>query len=823
MRLIKAIILLVIIVPTLAFTQNFDDLVEDHIKAHSKFKKSSKLIKTLNKTNRDKKEQYLKQIELALESFQKTVKYYDKVIKGFSKEISENRDDNDAYSDREYDELITIQQTMQAEKQVCQNTIDNLTNTLLAEKALSLKSEALKKFEEANNYPFPAKTIANELEYLQGFQEAQKLYAEAIQTLWDATIYLSPSKHESLKDSFLKDIGVIKQIVAQQNEQKNTWQNALNAQKDTLRKKIEPLEKEFQACKKNGLKRIAFEVNNELLEILTLLSKTQNDLQAKKAACTAFKAAFLKEADSKRFTQTPWSDVKETKAEEDRRRAIFYANNALYQAQTPLITQSTGDLCVTPIDSQRKSAFTDYVMQTNTTYRFALQHVDDISDIYVKIFEGATEIHEIKIPLPKPNSFSWNYYVLQEGFIHTTETELLNDYGLDLSLRLYYDEDFKTNIIISQKAASTKFTFTIDCGQNCLAYKSIYVDPLPHQLDALHKPALWTASKSIDTNLQMGIAAVQSLTTQTEHKIPLLDDLVTQLKADPLAIATYVHNEITNDHFSVYFDQILYKATPINRHAAMVFLEKRGSPWEQCQLLLYLLKKAGYDAQYVSDALVLFEKSKFENLFFLTIDTFNNTIPALLPGVTFFYNNEWITLYPWMKDVEIIEGHNLYQFFPKDYASGEKWVSQYLKNDENILKHIGSDSDDTVGVLFGLFATDELRKQGLTLDDVGLSCKTIKKQFANWSDFPRPHISNSPKTFAVADKNSGLFTKACIEIKSHSNPNKVISYSFALADLYCDALTIECKDQLKKEKKSKKSKKKKKHAAKETDVNTIFR
>ncbi|MBS0637121.1 MAG: RHS repeat-associated core domain-containing protein [Verrucomicrobia bacterium] len=581
------------------------------------------------------------------------------------------------------------------------------------------------------------------------------------------------------------------------------------------------MEKEFQACLENGLKRAAFEVNSELLKILTLLSKTQSDLDAKKSACTEFNEAFLKEADTLRITDTPWSDVKQTKAEEDKRRALFYAKNAFDQIQSPQIqspslTQCADNLCVTPIDNPKMGESTDYVLQTNTAYRFALQNVDDISEIYVKIFDNFAKIHEVKIAIPKPHSLSWDYYILQNGFVHTPEDELLKDYGLDLTLRLYYDEEYKTNIVIAQKALSTKYTFEIGFGNDRPAYRSTFVEPLPYQLDLLTKPAPYNASKSLRTNSQTAITTAKSSPPQAEEKFPLLDDLVRQLQADPLALAMYVHNEIANDHFSVYMGENHYKAHPINRHPCMVFLEKRGSPWEQCQLLIYLLKKAGYDAQYVTDQLSFLEKSTFEKLFLVKADM--PFIAAQLPGVTFFYDDRCVTLYPWLKDIEVTEGYNLYQFFPKDYASGEKWVSRYLKNDEDILKHIGTGSDDTAGVLFTLFAADELRKRGRALDDVGLSYKPIKKQFANWSDFPRPDL------FGVVDKESALFTNARIEIKSHTNPNKLITYEFHLADLCCDSLTLDCKDQITYEKTKKTSKKKKKSPKQtiETDVKTQF-
>ncbi|MCE5294867.1 MAG: DUF6531 domain-containing protein, partial [Chlamydiales bacterium] len=707
----------------------------------------------------------------------------------------------------DFNELIKIQKTMKGEKSACKAIIEDLTNHLSTEKALPLKTEALKKFEAAKEYKYPAKTLANEAEYLQALEEVKKLYEESAALLVQATKHLEHPKLKGHKDSLLHDVENIKQILKQQNEQKTAWQNALQAEKDVLRKKIEPLENEVQAYRESGLEHMAYELNNELLQILTLLSKTQYDLTDKKDASIEYKEAFLQEADRKRITETPWSDVKATKALEDMRRALFYAN---YLPLHPCVMQRSDSLCVTAIDGQRTNG-SEYIMHINSAYRFVLQHRSGISDICVKVFEGGTLLHEIALPLPSP--ITWNSYVLQEGFVHTPENDVLKRYGLDVSFRLNDDEHYKTNLLITQKASTTKYSFTISCDQKC-AYSCMYVEPLPFQLDALTKPAVSIAPKSVRVT-RKPIAAIPS--NQALEACPQLDDFVSQLKADPLALAAYVHNEIANSPFSVYLDNTCYKAEPINRSALMVYLEKCGSPWEQCQLLVYLLKKCGYDAQYVSDALVHLDKSTFENLFFIKIDLFD-TIPVQLPGVTFFYNGEWITLYPWMKDREVTEGHTLYQFFPKEYASAEKWIAQYLKNDENILQHIGSGTDDTVGTLFSLFAAGELRKQGLTLDDIGLSYKTTKKQFSSWSDFARPHVVNTPQTLTKPD----AFTRGKIEIKSHKNPGNALVYSFALADLNCESLTIECSDQIRVEKNKKSKKKKKTKQTLVTCVKTHF-
>ena len=58
----------------------------------------------------------------------------------------------------------------------------------------------------------------------------------------------------------------------------------------------------------------------------------------------------------------------------------------------------------------------------------------------------------------------------------------------------------------------------------------------------------------------------------------------------------------------------------------------------------------------------------------------------LYPWVLFFDGKEWISLFPRLKEMQVQEGHDLYNFMPDEYASADRWISRYLKGDEKILK-----------------------------------------------------------------------------------------------------------------------------------------
>src|SRR6266498_494796 len=85
---------------------------------------------------------------------------------------------------------------------------------------------------------------------------------------------------------------------------------------------------------------------------------------------------------------------------------------------------------------------------------------------------------------------------------------------------------------------------------------------------------------------------------------PILDQFVSDLRGDPVALARFVHNEIEltdaisyNDNGSV--SEVAVTPGGVSRGALATFQEGQGSPAEQCALLVYLLRQAGVPAVYV--------------------------------------------------------------------------------------------------------------------------------------------------------------------------------------------------------------------------------
>ena len=182
----------------------------------------------------------------------------------------------------------------------------------------------------------------------------------------------------------------------------------------------------------------------------------------------------------------------------------------------------------------------------------------------------------------------------------------------------------------------------------------------------------------------------------------ILDNFVVQLKNDPLAIARFVQNEIELTDGIDYLgnSQITVGQLTlggVNRGALGTFLERQGSPVEQCELLVYLLRKAGVPALYAfppTDGIRMQDSSLSSMLRVQLNGAINPSTGAVntnqfvavnYPWVVAYVNNKWIHLFPWIKDTEIIQGPNIYDYMPASYNNATKWVTGYLYNKPEIV------------------------------------------------------------------------------------------------------------------------------------------
>jgi RHS repeat-associated protein len=237
---------------------------------------------------------------------------------------------------------------------------------------------------------------------------------------------------------------------------------------------------------------------------------------------------------------------------------------------------------------------------------------------------------------------------------------------------------------------------------------------------------------------------------------PTLDQFVTDMGSNALALTSYVFNEIELTDAIAYNNDTNKLADTsvnlggVNRGALGVFMEGQGSPVEQCALLIYLLRRAGVPAAYIYgpyDGVQMLD-ARLSKLLRMQVKgavnsngniyTTNNLISVNYPWVAAYINGQWQHLFPWLKDTEVVEGLNLYDYMPSTYNSGFKWVRQYLQGDANIFSL--SSETDVPSVLFTKFVQKTLLTTGpgISVDDLGTHAFNRRVQYGRWSDFPTP-------------------------------------------------------------------------------------
>ena len=421
-------------------------------------------------------------------------------------------------------------------------------------------------------------------------------------------------------------------------------------------------------------------------------------------------------------------------------------------------------------------------------------------------------IYTQKISLPRRDDINgWNQFN-NEGFNREVRIfEPYGSKTIDFETQIQYVPEFETwgnwedySFILTHRAGSDAFYFKvsvmggtsmgitpnlIDMAQNAAGTASAY--NLSYTLD-FNTPASWSATflnqphfqgvalpsfyqgKSVDEllhetkpvrdnlpsplSMRYNLASIgynlMALDNSPELKShPELDRIVTDYGKDPIALANYVLNEIELTDAIGYNVTGQINDTSINpqgvsRDALGTYLEGQGSPAEQCALLIYLLRKAGYSAAYVfpqHNGTLLFDEqlSKLLQIQVRGIkDAYGNTanqvpelIPVNYPWVAAYIDGKWVYLFPWLKDTSVMEGKNIWNYFPSGYNNGTQWLTHYLLNDPTLRS---LSTKDNLGTLFTIYTKNKLADAGLTLDDVGMQIFNHRHYYTSWDEFPRP-------------------------------------------------------------------------------------
>ena len=341
------------------------------------------------------------------------------------------------------------------------------------------------------------------------------------------------------------------------------------------------------------------------------------------------------------------------------------------------------------------------------------------------------------------SSFCYRVSVMGAASPHE-ESELVdmakNKVGRAAAYNLSYTLDF-------DDPASWSATFLHQPHFQTVALPSFYqgksTDELLHQIAPVRDTLL------LVEKIPYKLTALNNSPELKSH--PELDRIVAEHGNDPMALANYVLNEIelsdaVGYNVTGHIDDTSINPQGVSRDALGTYLEGEGAPAEQCALLIYLLRKAGYPAVYVFpeyNGTLLFDQQLSRLLemqirgikdeYGASAERVPELIPVNYPWVAVYVDKKWVHLFPWLKDTSITEGKNLWNYFPSKYQNGTTWLTHYLLNDPEIRS---LSKKDDLGVLFTIYTTNKLVEAGLSLKDVGMQIVNNRHCYTEWDQFP---------------------------------------------------------------------------------------
>jgi RHS repeat-associated protein len=294
---------------------------------------------------------------------------------------------------------------------------------------------------------------------------------------------------------------------------------------------------------------------------------------------------------------------------------------------------------------------------------------------------------------------------------------------------------------------------------------------------------------------------------------PMLDSFVASMGNDPIALANYVINNIDLTDPMDYSDngnvaEQAIDPTGVTRGALGTFMEKQGSPIDQCALLVYLLRQAGVPAVYEfppRGGLQMLDARLSRILKFQVngaldeagqLYTTNTMITVNYPWVAAYIGTNWVHIFPWLKDYDIVEGLNLFDEMPTNYSNAYGWVHDYVFGKTNLLS-LAQSGDNTPRVIFPQFLQQTLLQNhpGISVDDIGVEAYNRQHYYARWQDFPTPtwvtNISypleslTSTAITNVSPTLTNIFDTMSVEIYSVNNEtNAIWTGDMRLVDLH---------------------------------------
>ncbi|HEV2318124.1 MAG TPA: choice-of-anchor Q domain-containing protein, partial [Verrucomicrobiae bacterium] len=377
-----------------------------------------------------------------------------------------------------------------------------------------------------------------------------------------------------------------------------------------------------------------------------------------------------------------------------------------------------------------------------------------------------------------------NWGALQPGayvLTHTASSQATNYYYL-VETYGWLDSQGQPMVQDTNGYAQPSLLYTLEFEPHP-AWRSVFLDqphfdgnPLPPFYAGMTLAEMLTNTPPVTNAVTITPSAATNLDDSPElRRSPILDNFVASMGNDPIALANYVINQIGLTDPMDYNDDGNIAEQSINppgvtRGALGTFLEKQGSPVEQCALLVYLLRQAGVPAVYEfapHNGLQILDARLSRMLKFQVhggyseagqLYTTNTMIPVNYPWVAAYIGTNWVQIFPWLKDYEINEGLDLYDSMPTNYPNAYGWVKDYIYGNTNLLS-LAVDGDDTLLVIFPRYLQQALQQNhpGISVDDLGVQIVNRQHYYARWQDFPTPTWVTNVST-SIESLSSGSIT-----------------------------------------------------------------
>lgn len=765
---------LLFLLPTFLHSLNHKECESLNKQALQQWNQASAYIDQVSSLGPDQRSSYISLLQQAIACCERAMSYYDQIL-------------NDIHKRRHKDEQYwqdSMKESCKESKKVCTSRLEQLRkavqNAIASGNIEAFYGQSVQRTDAARiqEHSHPRR-LDNAEEVVVSLREASKLYGEAAGLLEQILGLLASPPGADDRAALQKNLDYCRESAKRCKDEADSWPENVARQKQTLRDRLELLRQERQAFEEKGMRRSCFTVQKQmapiLQQIIDFCPEEQEAASAELALLKKSIALFEAEADAARLTESVPILSKEAFAlrEEERRQFFFCRGKSLLHPEAFLQTLL------------RPKEEGGYALYTDQFYRLLLPSDKPIPSLIVKVYARGELVHEEAIDLPQKNTPAWERFLIEEGMMLIPETRLKAKFGIDLRLSFVYSQEAPFALVAGIKGIDPDLSVSFGLEREKPMHICSFMQPLPRQLSALTKPAAPLGNQLLAGGYSFAIERNSSYSDPAGRRYAILDAFVEEMKRDPLALAQYVYNEIESVDPYLYQEDGVLHAPSIRRNPLTVFLEKRGSAWEQCMLLVYLLRQAGHDALYGIGDFAL-SKGAMEKLFLMRFAE-EKEVKLHYPCVLFFEGESWIPLFPWLKEVQVEEGYDLYSLMPDEFAGADRFILRYLQEDERITRHIGPDGDDTLGVLFVRFVEEELRKQGLALSDVGLCQTPVKRQFTFWSRFPSPPFIGQMEIFAELNRQSRAFAGVEIQISSRENPQKRLSAYVLLESLGCTA------------------------------------